>query len=34
MKKYVIALAIVAAVLLIWVHLAVGIVNDWPFAGS
>lgn len=35
-KKYRVALAIavVAAVLLIWVHLAVGIIDNAPFAGS
>jgi membrane protease YdiL (CAAX protease family) len=29
-----IALGVLAAFLLIWVHLAVGIVDTWPFAGS
>lgn len=34
MNKYIIALVVVLIILLIWVHLAVGIVNDWPLAGS
>lgn len=35
-KKYrlVVALSVLAVFLLIWVHLAVGIVDSWPFAGS
>jgi hypothetical protein len=35
-KKHRIAvgLAVFAALLLIWVHLAVGIVDTWPLAGS
>jgi hypothetical protein len=35
-RKYrtLVGLAILAAVLLTWVHLAVGIVDSWPLAGS
>lgn len=35
-RKYrtLIAIACVIALLLIWVHLAVGIVDSWPLAGS
>lgn len=29
-----VGLAVIAAFLLLWVHLAVGIVNTWPLAGS
>jgi hypothetical protein len=32
--RLLVALAVAAAFLLIWVHLAVGIVDTWPFAGS
>lgn len=32
--RVIIAIAILAAMLLIWIHLAVGIVDSWPLAGS
>jgi Kef-type K+ transport system membrane component KefB len=32
--RVVVILALLAAFLLIWAHLAVGIVDTWPFAGS
>jgi hypothetical protein len=33
-NRLVIGLVILALVLVTWVHLAVGIVDTWPFAGS
>src|SRR5688572_19125220 len=33
-QRLIVGLIILAAVLLTWVHLAVGIVDTWPFAGS
>ncbi len=33
-SRYVALAAIVLVFLLVWVHLAVGIVDSWPFAGS
>lgn len=33
-NRLLVGLAIAVAFLLIWVHLAVGIVDSWPFAGS